>query len=70
VPVPPHPGWLPGEHVTLEDRTLGRPVLLVVSHVEPTSIHTQSDPFTIATFPDGSGRYRRPASHFTRGWRA
>lgn len=69
MPVPPHPGWLPGEKVTLHDPRFGA-LLLVISHTERPSMHTASDPITVATFPDGSGRYRHPASSYTRGWRA
>lgn len=61
----PHPGFLPGEKVTLHHATLG-PLRLVVTHTEPTP--AGSTPWVVATTPDGYGRYRRPATDFTRGW--
>jgi len=60
----PHPGFLPGDQVALQHELAGT-LRLVVSHTETG---TSLVPWVVCTMPDGSGRYRRPATDLARGW--
>ena len=61
----PHPGFLPGDQVTLEHETYGR-LRLIVSHTEPAT-HGLI-PMVVCTGDPGYGLFRRPATDYERGW--
>lgn len=70
----PHPGFLPGEKVTLQHETLGT-LRLIVTHTEPSLWSGApwggapwGGPWVVCTTADNNGHYRRKANDLTRGW--
>ena len=64
--VAPHPGFLPGERVTLQHPTQGT-LRLVVNYTAPLGAST-TIPLVVLTDANGHGSYRHLATELTRGW--
>ena len=64
--VAPHPGFLPGERVTLQHPTQGT-LRLVVHHTRPLTADAIT-PQVVMTDANGLGCYRYLATDLTRGW--